>query len=380
MFRNLLHERANYHHPDYFVIGIVSVIVIFGLIMLSSASSAISYVRFNENMYHFFNRQIVGIILGFFLFYILSKFDYHRYKNISVPLLIFSIILLVLVFLPWFEPKGYRSAQSWIRIPIIHIELQPSEIVKLSFLLYLAAWLESRGSNLIKLEHGTIPFLSVLFIISLLMLLQPDTGTLFIILIISLSTYFIAGGNIRHILYIVIGGITGLFIMLKIYPYQLNRFRCFFDSSFSPNFYCYQINQSLIAIGSGGFLGRGFGNSRQKFLYLPEVHGDAIFPIIAEEMGFIGILALIALYIVLMASGLYIAISSQEKGAFLLASVLTFLITIQAFLNLGIVSGLLPSKGMTLPFFSQGGSSLMVNIIALFILLDISRKNLCLKY
>jgi len=374
MFRSLLHEHANYHHPDYFVIGIVIAIVVFGLIMLSSASSAISYVRFNENMYHFFNRQIVGIILGFFLFYILSRFDYHHYKNIAVPLLIFSIILLVLVFLPWFEPKGYRSAQSWIRIPVLGIGLQPSEIVKLSFLLYLAAWLESRGSNLMKLEHGTIPFLAVLFIISLLMLLQPDTGTLFIILIISLSTYFIAGGNIRHILYIIIGGIIGLFTMLKIYPYQLNRFRCFFDSSFSPDFYCYQVNQALIAIGSGGFLGRGFGNSRQKFLYLPEVHGDAIFPIIAEEMGFIIVVALIILFVFLFYRGYLIAKNAPDMYGKIIAIGVVSWLTVQAFINIAGMVNLLPMTGVPLPFISHGGSAMIANLAAAGILINISKQ------
>jgi len=162
-------------------------------------------------------------------------------------------------------------------------------------------------------------------------------------------------------------------------PHVHNRIQVYLHPELDLRGKGHQPHQAKIAAGSGKLLGRGLGESLQKFNYLPEARSDYIAAIYAEEMGFIGVLALIALYITMTACGLYIAIQSKEKGAFLLAATLTFLISIQAFLNLGIVSGLLPSKGMTLPFFSQGGSSLMVNLVVFFILLDISRKQLCLK-
>jgi cell division protein FtsW len=369
-FGNLIRNRANYHQPDYVVITIVAVIVVFGLVMLSSVSSAVSYARF-QSTYVYFNRQLFGLVMGFALFYITSRLDYHRYKDLALPLLALSLGLLVIVFIPGLA-GGWGNARSWVNI--FGFSLQPSELVKITFLLYLAAWIDTRNKDLRDLHQGTAPFLILLGVITVLMLAQPDTGTLFIILAISLSVYFIGGGNTKHITYIVIAGFIGLLLMLKIAPYQLDRFRCFFDHSYSPQDVCYQLNQSLIAVGSGGFWGKGFGNSRQKFSYLPEVQGDAIFPVIAEEMGMAVSVVLVGLFAYLFYRGYLISKRAPDRYGKLLAIGIVTWFVFQAFVNIGGIINLIPLTGVPLPFISYGGSAMMAALAAAGILVNISKQ------
>jgi len=370
LLNKFVHERANYHQPDKFIIAVVLIFVVFGLVMLSSASSAISFARYSS-AYVYFYRQFFGVVFGLFIFFILSKFDYHRFRQLAAPLLVVSIGLLLIVFLPWFKAE-WGTAQSWIHV--WGFSVQPSEFVKLSFLLYLAAWLESRGEELIHLHHGTMPFLIVLGLISLLMLLQPDTGTLFIILTTSLIVYFIAGGNLKHIFYIFLIGLAVLAGMLKFISYQADRLRCFLDVSFSPENICYQINQALIAIGSGGFWGRGFGASRQKFKYLPEAQGDAIFPIISEELGFLLSVILILLFAFLFYRGYLVAQKAPDMYGKILAIGIVFWLTIQAFINIAGMVNLIPMTGVPLPFISYGGSAMVASLAAAGILVNISKQ------
>ncbi|PIR92995.1 putative lipid II flippase FtsW [Candidatus Falkowbacteria bacterium CG10_big_fil_rev_8_21_14_0_10_43_10] len=370
LLSGFIHERANYHQPDFFIIITVLAIIIFGLIMLSSASSAISYARY-QSSYYYFNHQLFGLGLGLILFYGLSRFDYHRFRNAALLLLVGSLGLLLIVFIPALS-AGWGHAKSWINI--FGFSLQPSEFVKLTFLLYLAAWIEKRGKELFDLHQGTMPFISLLMIISFLMLMQPDTGTLFILLAISLTVYFIGGGNIKHIASIGAVGIIVLFILLKMAPYQMDRFRCFFDPSYSPDEYCYQVNQSLIAAGSGGLLGRGFGNSRQKFRYLPEAQGDAIFPIIAEEMGMVISVFLVMLFLFLFYRGFLVSQRAPDIYGQLLAIGVISWFCLQAFLNIGGMINLIPMTGVPLPFISYGGSAMMAALAGAGILVNISKQ------
>ncbi len=367
---NLMHERSNYHSADYLIITAVFAIIIFGLIMLSSASSAISYARF-QTSYFYFNHQLFGLALGLVLFFFLSRFDYHQYKKMALGLLIFSLFLLLIVFVPTLK-AGWGHARSWIEI--FDFSLQPSEIVKLTFLLYLAAWIEKRGKELIDLHHGTMPLVVLLGIISLLMLLQPDTGTLFIMLLISLAVYLVGGGNLKHIAVIGFAGAIILFILIKTAPYQMDRFRCFFDPSYSPEDVCYQVDQSLIAIGSGGFWGKGFGNSRQKFSYLPEAQGDAIFPIIAEETGFVFSVTLVLLYVFLFYRGWLISQRAPDMYGRLIAIGIVTWFSAQAFINISGMINLIPMTGVPLLFISYGGSAMMAALAAAGILVNVSKQ------
>ncbi|KKR21748.1 MAG: Stage V sporulation protein E [Parcubacteria group bacterium GW2011_GWE2_39_37] len=357
--------------PDIAMLVTVSIIILLGLIMLSSASGTFAYSRFNDG-YYFIKHQFLALLIGIGLFFYFSKTDYHIWKKYSIHLLIFSVVLLILVFIPGISSSANFKAQSWINI--FGFSLQPSEFVKLTFLIYLAAWLEARNKKLESVSQGVGPFLAVLGVIAFLMLMQPDFGTLSIIVITSLIAYFVGGGKVSHIFMIILAGIIALFIMVQLKPYQAERFRCFMDPSYNSAGTCYQVNQSLIAVGSGGLWGRGFGASRQKLMYLPEVSGDSIFPVIGEEMGFVFSSLLVILFLILFYRGYIIAKNSPDHFGQVLAIGIVSWITIQAIINIGGMINLMPMTGVPLPFISSGGSAIMSALAAVGILANISRQ------
>jgi cell division protein FtsW len=315
---------------------------------------------------------LVGLCFGIFIY----RLGYEKLIYYSTPLLIGGAILLILVFIPGFGMK-INGARRWLGLFGIPIG-QPSEGIKILIPAVYIHWFLKQEKPI-----QFIPFLKLLgwiFIPVALILFEPDNGTTFILFLLLIALFFLT--RIRFLywalpLLVLIGlGSIAAYNM----PHVHHRIQVYLHPELDLRGKGHQPHQAKIAAGSGQLFGRGLGESLQKLNYLPEARSDYIAAIFAEEMGFMGVLGLITLYIILASSGFVIAISARTQEAFLLAAILTFLISIQAFLNLGIVSGLLPSKGMTLPFFSQGGSSLIVNIVALFILLDISRKTLCLKY
>lgn len=228
--------------------------------------------------------------------------------------------------------------------------------------------------KLAEISRGLGPFVAILGIIAVLMILQPDMGTLTIIALSSLVVYFIGGGNLKHIVGLLLLGLVALVIMVNIYPYQANRFKCMMDPSYSPKEYCYQINQSLIAVGSGGFWGRGLGASRQKFLYLPQAENDAIFPIISEETGFIFSVGLILLYLALFYRGFIIAKHAPDDFGKILAIGIVSWIVMQAFINIGGMVNVMPMTGVPLPMVSYGGSAMLVALASVGILINISKQ------
>lgn len=366
----LLAPRASEHAPDKNLIITVGVIIVFGLIMLSSATAAVAYYDHGDS-YYFFKHQLFGLAVGLLAFYFFSRVDYHRWGKYAFWFLVVSVLLLLLVFIPGLSAH-YGKARSWINI--FGYSLQPSELVKISFLLYLARWLESREKSLHDIARGIGPFLAVLGVISLLMVLQPDIGTLAIISITSLVVYFVGGGKTKHILSIVIFSAVILFAMIKVMPYQANRFKCFFNPEWSTNEFCYQVNQSLIAVGSGGIFGRGLGASRQKFMYLPEVSGDSIFAIVGEETGLIFSSALVLLFLYLFYRGFLIARAAPDNfGRILAIGIVTWLV-VQAMINMGGIINFMPMTGVPLPFISYGGSAMLAALSAIGILVNISKQ------
>lgn len=362
----------NWHQPDYGFIAILLLVAIFGLIMLSSASVSYSYEKFNDSYYMLKHQLLWGFIPGIALFIFLSLIDYKVFKKIAFGMLLVSIALLVLVFIPGIG-AGYGTAQSWIYV--FGVSFQPAELVKLSFLIYLASWLENRSHKKVSdFSEGLMPFLSVLGVIALLMILQPDLGTMTIIVLVSLTVYFVGGANLLHMIGVGISSIIGLLILIKIAPYRAARLSIFLHPELDPQGIGYHINQAFLAIGSGGFWGRGFGLSRQKFQYLPEVAGDSIFAIIAEELGFIFSSLLIIAYLYLMMHGLKIAQKAPDNFGKHLAIGITAWILIQSFVNIGAMVGLLPLTGVPLPFVSYGGTSLAVLLGACGIVVNISRQ------
>ncbi|MEA3463833.1 MAG: putative lipid II flippase FtsW [Patescibacteria group bacterium] len=367
---NLLRPGAGCHNPDKSLIITIGIIIVFGLIMLSSASSIIAYAEKGDS-YYFLKHQLIGLFLGLIVFWFFSLVDYHRWKKYAFGFLIFSIVLLLLVFIPGLSAK-WGSARSWINI--FGFSLQPSEFVKLSFLLYLAAWLESRGKRLEDFHQGIGPFVVVLAVISVLMIKQPDIGTLSIIAITSLIVYFIGRGSIKHILVMLILAILGFALMVQFSPYQMNRFKCLMEPNYDSRGVCYQVNQSLIAVGSGGIFGRGLGASRQKYMYVPQIQGDSIFAIIAEETGLIFSGALVILYIFLFYRGYLTAIKAPDDFGRILAIGIVSWIVLQAMVNIGGMINLLPMTGVPLPLVSYGGSAMLASLAALGILVNISKQ------
>ena len=374
-FKRLL-ERLFYiggkaHEPDYTLITVTAILVLFGLLMLMSASSVISYQKFASSSYLFWHQILLGFIPGIIIFWICSKIDFKLWKKFAFFMLIFSILLLLAVFIPGLG-ASFGKARSWISI--FGFSIQPSEIVKLTFLIYLASWLDSRGADRVRdLHHGLIPFLILLGLVSTLMLLQPDMGTLIIIFVISLISFYIGGGNVRHIVSILIGAGVVFFIAIKVAPYRLARFMVFMNPGADPQGAGYHLNQSLIAVGSGRWFGVGLGHSRQKYGYLPEVAGDSIFPVMAEELGFISCAIFIVLIFVLVYHGLIVAKKSKTYYGRVLATGIIVWIGFQSFINIASMIGLLPMTGVPLPFLSYGGTAMIMNLAAMGILVNISR-------
>ena len=375
MIRNLKKKlfgaEANGHEPDRSLVAALGLLIVVGLVMLFSASSVVSYARFG-NTYHYLLRQVFALGIGLVVFWIVSRIDYHWWKKFASFFLLFSLFLLILVFIPGIRAE-YGTSRSWINI--FGYSFQPAELVKISFLIYLSTWLEAKKGELSSLTGGIVPFLAILGLISLLMLAQPDLGTLFIIALTSFSVFFAAGGKVSHIFLTVLLAALALFVMLSLKSsYQSDRFRCYNDPQYSVRDKCYQINQSMIAVGSGGLFGRGLGESRQKFMYLPEVWGDSIFPIIAEETGFVFSTLLVLLYLFVFYRGLLIARGAPDIYGSSLAIGIVIWLAIQTFLNIGGMINLIPMTGVPLPFISAGGSATLSVLLAMGILVNISKQ------
>jgi cell division protein FtsW len=371
--RTVIKKSANKiieHSPDIKLIYSIIIIILFGLVSLSSASSIFSYTKWGD-AYYLFKHQLIGIGMGFFAFWYFSRIDYHYWKKYAFIFLLISIGLLLLVFIPALKPD-WGHARSWIQV--FGLSLQPSELVKISFLLYLAAWLEQRKDELHEVSQGIGPFVVILSIIAFLMILQPDIGTLSIIVITSLIVYFVGGGSMKHIIIIILVAFFAFSIIIFFKPYQQNRFKCLIDPEFSKQDICYQTNQSLIAVATGGIWGRGIGESRQKYLYLPEVSSDSIFAVISEEIGLIFSSVLIFVYFYIFYRGYLIARYAPDDFGKILAIGIVSWVTIQALINIGGIINILPMTGVPLPFISYGGSAILAAMIAVGILVNISKQ------
>ncbi len=367
MFRSGTTER-----PDYFFVGAFFLLLALGMIMLSSASAVLSFQKFGTPYYYVVHQLLFGVLPGLVLLFAASRIDYHLWRPFALPFLLFSIGLLVLVFLPGI---GYEfgGARRWVHLgPLL---FQPSELAKLSFILYLAVWLSSKGVKHIQnFAYGFLPFSVMTGTLALLVILQPDVGTMGVIALIAFSMYFIGGAALPHLAIAATAGVTLLIILIRSAEYRFKRFMTFLHPELDPLGIGYHINQALLAIGSGGIFGRGFGHSRQKFAYLPEVTGDSIFAIIAEEMGFIFALLFIGLFVFLAVRGLRIARNAPDDfGKFIAIGIVAW-IAFQAFINIAAMLSLLPLTGIPLPFVSYGGSSMRVSLFAIGILINISRQ------
>ena len=344
----------------------------FGLVMLTSASGPLGFDRFGDSYYYLKHQLFLGAVPGLIALLITSRIHYQVYKRYALGLLILSIALLVLVFIPGIGTDFGTFANSWVVIGTF--SFQPSELVKLTFFLYLAAWMERRShGDIHDVRAGLVPFLIILSIVAVLMMLQPDLGTLSIIATVSFIMYFIAGGPLKHLVGLGALCIGAFAVAIKTSPYRAARLMTFLHPELDPQGVGYQINQALLAIGSGGFFGRGYGHSLQKFQYLPEVVGDSIFAVMAEELGFVLTLLFIAAFLGMLIRGMKIAQESKDRfGKYLVIGIISWF-GIQAFVNIGAIVGLLPLTGVPLPFMSYGGTSLVVSLAAAGVVLNVSK-------
>ncbi len=369
--RNGGRRDKNKHKPDKQLLVSLFLLIFLGLLMLASASAVASYVKFGSS-YQYLKNQIVPLVMGLVLFFIFSRIHYRFWRKNAIFFLLLSIIFLTLVFIPGLRAEQGNS-YSWITI--FGRSLQPSEFVKLFFLIYLASWLEAKVSKVKNWREVFAPFILILSLIAFLMVKQPDLGTLSVIVASSLVLLFVSGVKKRYLVVFLVVSALALSAIVSTNEYQSLRFKCAFDRDFSTDKYCYQINQSLIAFGSGGFWGRGLGQSRQKFLYLPEVSCDAIFPIISEEIGFLFSVMFLGLYSFVFYRIIIIAKRSEDLFAKFLSIGIASWIMIQVFLNIGGMIALVPMTGVPLPFVSAGGSAIVALLMAMGILVNVSKYN-----
>ncbi len=362
------------HQPDLMFLLSIALLLFFGLLFLSSASSSLAFGQREQDVYFFVKQQIThGLIPGLILFYFALRFDYHRLQAYSRWFFYACIFLLLIVFIPGLGLAG-ATAKSWIDIG--PFSLQTSEFVKLFFILFLAVYLEEKKDDITDFKLGVWPFLFYLGVISFLIMLQPDLGTLSIIISASLAMYFVSGARWKHLLSLVGAGVLGLIIAIKAAPYRLARLTVFLNPDFDPQGISYQIRQALIAIGSGGIFGLGFGSARQKTSFLPEPAGDSIFAVIAQESGFIFSALFICLFAFFLYRAFKIVRSAPDNFAKLVALGIVIWFSVQIFLNIGSIISILPLTGVPLPFISLGGSNLAITLLAVGILANISKYSL----
>ncbi|MDO8565023.1 MAG: putative lipid II flippase FtsW [bacterium] len=351
---------------------LVSVILIVaGFFIFSSASLGLLAKESSNYSSVAFSQTVLGLFLGTIAMVISSRLDYKIWKKSAFYLLILAVILNIMVLFPdiGFEHGG---ARRWIRLG--EFSFQPSEVLKFAFVVYFAAWAAAVKDRMKTLRWGLVPLLILLSLCGGLLLLQPDTDTFLVIAVTGLAMFIAGGGQWKQVLMILLAGAIGLGFLAYTRPYLRERLHTFLNPQNDSLGASYQIQQSLIAIGSGGLFGHGFGQSIQKFTYLPEPVGDSIFAVAGEEFGFVGSVLLIAIFVLFATRGLKIASRTPDTFGRLTVVGIVIMIISQAFVNIGAMLGVIPLSGITLPFVSHGGTSLFISLFEVGIILSISKS------
>ena len=356
---------------DYVLLGAVIFLSLFGLLMIYSSSYIWAEYKYN-NPYKFITNQGLFFIIGTIIMIFVSKMNHKIFEKKSNLLFLLSIILLVLVLIPGVGTVR-NGSRSWFGIGSFGI--QPSEFMKIAFIVFTAKYLKNNEKEMKSFKKGLLPILLLIVVVFFLIMLQPDFGTGTIIVMSVMGLLFVGGANFNFFIRIGIVGIIGVVALIIAAPYRLARILSFLDPWKDPLGSGFQIIQSLYAIGPGGLLGFGLGNSRLKHFYLPEPQTDFIFSIISEELGFLGVIIITILFLTIIIKGFNISRKSNDLFSKYLAFGITFQIAFQTVLNLMVVVGLIPVTGVTLPFLSYGGSSLMITLFEMGILLNISKYN-----
>jgi len=366
-FRKKVALRSAVNRPDIALLILTFVLVVFGVIMVGNVSVVEAYQDFGDKFYYlklqaqWAGLGVLGLLGGLF-------FNFKKLKKIAFPLLIITIFFLIAVLVPGLGIKAL-GAKRWLGVG--PFRFQPSELAKFAFILWTAAFLSNKKK--------TLPFLGILGLLGGLIILQPDLGTAIILVVSGLIVYFVSGAPIWEIGLIGLIGLIGGLGLIFSSPYRKERFLTFLNPARDPLGTSYHIRQILLALGSGGFWGVGLGQSRQKYEYIPMVTTDSIFAIVAEEVGFLGAMVIVLLFLFFIWRGLEIAKSAPDEFSKLLAVGITSWIGLQALLNFGAMTTLIPLTGIPLPFISYGGSSLVLSLVAVGILANISKYKIIRK-
>lgn len=373
---------ANLKKPERILFLVSLTIILLGILVLASVSAVFSIEKYGSPSYLLVHQIMHGLLLGLVLGAVAFLLPLKVFKKIGFWLFLATMLTLAILVFPNRLGIKLLGAARWIDLGLI--SFQPSEFLKFAIIIYLGAWLSkdrdvarsSLGKRFLGLISPVAPFLLIIGLVALMLVLQPDAGTLVVIAATAIVMFFLAKTPFWQNFLIVGLGLLGLIILIKIAPYRLNRWLIFLHPTQDPMGMGYQLKQSLIAIGSGGWSGLGLGLSRQKYGFLPQTIGDAIFPVFAEEAGFIGAMSMILLFLVFIWQGFRISRLAKDRFSQLVAAGITFWIGFQALVNICSMTGLLPLTGVPLPLISYGGSHLAAEMMGLGLLLNISKQTI----
>ncbi len=367
----MISRREN--HIDYPLFIAFAIWLLFGLAMLASAGAAVGQEKFGDTYFFIKNQLLFGLFPGICLCFLFCRLDYRLFRRFSSLIFVVTTILLLSVFIPGIGTSLGTGSQSWIHVG--GLTLQPSELGKLGLILFFSGLLIRKSAELRNFKKGFLPTIAFGLVPSILVVLQGDLGTMSILFVIFLSLLFLSDAEWKHILLLFGLGAILFGVMILTAPYRAARLTIFLHPELDPQGYGYQVNQAKVAVGSGGLFGLGYHQSRQKFQYLPEVHADSIFAIIAEEMGFFITTGFLLLLLFIGIRGFRLAKQTHDAYARLVVvGVMTWFL-FQSFLNIGSMVGLLPLTGIPLPFVSHGGTALAISLAAVGILYNINRQH-----
>ncbi|MDB5069269.1 MAG: hypothetical protein JWM87_380 [Candidatus Eremiobacteraeota bacterium] len=363
------HRRAQLQPPDALLLGSVAFLVALGLVMVFSSSSAIAYSYHHDTAYYL-KRQVVYLIVGLALAYAAYRVDYRKLRTIAPALVIVTFLLLVLTLVPH---VGYATggARRWIGLRAL--SFQPSELGKLALVIFLAAKLSQLGENVRSLSKGVGPALFITLLLAAPVFVEPDMGTASLYIFTAFALIFTAGARFEHLIMCALVMLPAAVIAIGSSAYKRARIFAFLNPWKDPQNAGYHTVQSLLALGSGGLFGLGLGASRQKYFYLPEAYTDYVFAVLGEELGLLGCITVIALFVLFAIRAVTLALKAPDRFGMLLAMGCTFTIVIQALINIGVVTSSWPVTGVPLPFISFGGTSLIVSLIAVALIANVGR-------
>jgi cell division protein FtsW len=355
---------------DLIIVLMVVALTCFGVVMVYSASSVMATKKFHDGFY-FLKRQGIYAVLGFAAMAVAMRIDYGFWRKAAVPVLLGCLVLLVLVLIPGIGGSAGGSSR-WLRLP--GFSFQPSEMAKIAFIMYMAYSLDKKQDKVRFFSSGFLPYMVVLAVMLLLLLKQPDLGSSLTLGAVAMVMLFAAGTRLTYIISMIVLALPFLYYAVMHVDYRRRRIMAFLNPWEDPMNTGFQIIQSWIAVGTGGIFGQGLGEGKQKLFFLPEAHTDFIFSVVGEELGFIGVMVIAAMFFLLVHRGIRVALYAEDNFGRSLAFGISSLIGLEAFVNMAVVTGIFPTKGLALPFVSYGGSSLIITLFAVGILLNISSR------